>query len=152
MLIKSPHATSFLMAIVIFALYVNFKDGYSRYLYDLDLDLYNEPMSNLNMPIKSPYVTSYSMTTITLALVIQLKCAWCWPCPLECAKVKYKYVNQKLICDFIPIVMLALSFSVCTIFSRNVQWTWPLDKNWEKLAHLHERLKTMTCHMSFHHS
>ena len=39
---------------------------------DHDLDLDNEPMSNINMPIESPNTTSYLMTIVMLPLALTI--------------------------------------------------------------------------------
>ena len=46
------------------------------------------------------------------------------------------------------IVMLAISFTTCLIFSKNVTWPWPwpLDKNRQKRSHIHEKRKRITYH------
>ena len=57
------YATSYLMAIVTFALSATILDIYhSRNVHDLDLS--NRSRSNVNMPIESPYVTSYLMVIV----------------------------------------------------------------------------------------
>ena len=56
MLIKRPSATSYLLAIVMFALSVTISEIFSGKVHDLDLDLYNGPWSNVNMPIERPYM------------------------------------------------------------------------------------------------
>ena len=50
MLIQSPYATSYLMAIVMFALSVTILEIFSQNAHDFDLDILNEPRSNVNMP------------------------------------------------------------------------------------------------------
>ena len=39
---------------------------------DLDIDLDNEPMLNINMPIESPNTTSYLMTIVMLPLALTI--------------------------------------------------------------------------------
>ena len=80
-LIESPHVPSYLTALVMFAQSMtHFRDIRSGNVNGLDLDLYNEPRSNLNILIDDSYFATSSL---------------------------------------MEIVMLAISFTVCEIFSQN---------------------------------
>ena len=63
MLIESLHSSSYVMEIVIFALSVTIYEIFAiKMCMPFNLKLYNDPMSNENMPIESLYMTSYLIT------------------------------------------------------------------------------------------
>ena len=49
----------YLLTIAMFVLSVNYCETDSGIIHDLDLDLYNRPRENVNMPNKRPYATVY---------------------------------------------------------------------------------------------
>ena len=90
MVIESPHATSYSLALVIF-----------------DLRLLNRLRLDLNLPIESPYTTSYFMEIVMLARsdtildIFAVEICMTFNLTLECAQVKCKNANGKAVCDFL---------------------------------------------------
>ena len=127
--IASQYKTCYSTAMVSFnPICHHLKDIHCRDMHDLDLDLWNWPRSNVNMPNESRYMTLFDVTSNCYPIwhhFQDIDCwnvPWSWPWPLESAKVKCKYTSRKPLYDF-SIIVNSNFYHICHRFRDNHIWT-----------------------------